>query len=430
MSKFQVILISIFVIFIAIGVTMFATYKNDDAETSLPAIEVWGTFPSSLFSQYVQSINITRNRPLSINYIEISKTNFQKQFIDTLARGGGPDAILLSQEEIALFADKLVAIPPTFFPERDFKNTYVPQADLYWTSTGSMALPFVIDPLMMYWNRDMFTNAGLATYPRYWDEFEGIIKRITIKDTNSNIRRSALAMGEFKNVSHARELLSTLLLQSGNPITTLTTEGLASTLGDGVIAGTELTGPAVSFYTQFSNPRDPRYTWNRSLPASKSSFLSGNLATYFGFASELFDLRAKNPNIDFDVAPLPQARGGKNRVTYGSMYGFSIARSSMNQSATFQILQILTAPQYLSGLEQLTYLPSVRRDIVAQGSKDPYMAIFLDSALISRGWLDVKTSASNTIFSDMIESITSGRKDTQQAIDDAHGELSISLQNI
>ena len=430
MTKFQIILISIFVIFIAIGVTMFATYKTDDAETALPAIEVWGTFPSSLFAQYLQSINLTRETALSINYVEIAKANFQKQFIDTLARGGGPDAILLSQEEIALFGDKLVPIPTTILPERNFKETYVPQAELYWTTNGSIALPFVIDPMMMYWNRDMFTNAGLATYPRYWDEFEGIINRITIKDTNSNIRRSALAMGEFKNVSHARELLSALILQTGNPITALTTDGLLSTLGDGLIAGTQLTAPALSFYTQFSNPRDPRYTWNRSLPASKSSFLSGNLATYFGFASELFDLRAKNPNIDFDVAPLPQARAGKNRVTYGSMYGFSIARSSANQSATYQILQILTSPQYLSGLEQLTYLPSVRRDVVAQGSTDPYMAIFLDSALISHGWLDVNASVSNTIFTDMIESITSGRKDTIQAIDDAHGELSISLHNI
>ncbi|MES3031351.1 MAG: extracellular solute-binding protein [Patescibacteria group bacterium] len=430
MSKFQVILISIFVIFIAIGVTMFATYKNNDAETALPSIEIWGTFPSSLFAQYLQAINITRSTQLSINYVEISKANFQKQFIDTLARGGGPDAILLSQEEITLFGDKVVAIPRAILNERDFKNTYVPQAELYWTSEGSFALPFVIDPLVMYWNRDMFTNAGIATYPRYWDEFAGIIDRITIKDTNSNIRRSALAMGEFKNVSHARELLSTLLMQAGNPITAFTADGLQSTLGDGVIAGSQITAPALSFYTQFSNPRAKEYTWNRSLPASKSSFLSGNLATYFGFASELSDIRAKNPNIDFDVAPLPQARAGKNRVTYGSMYGFSIARSSANQSGTFQVLQILTSPEYMAGLESLTYLPSVRRDVIAQGSTDPYMTIFLDSALISRGWLDVNTTISNTIFTEMIESITSGRKDTEQAIDDAHGELELSLQNI
>jgi ABC-type glycerol-3-phosphate transport system substrate-binding protein len=70
---------------------------------------------------------------------------------------------------------------------------------------------------------------------------------------------------------------------------------------------------------------------------SKSLFLSGSLATYFGFASEYYDLKNKNPNLDFDVAPLPQAKGERRAATYGKMYGFSIVHTTPNPAVTYNV---------------------------------------------------------------------------------------------
>ncbi|MEK7095627.1 MAG: hypothetical protein AAB917_03130, partial [Patescibacteria group bacterium] len=269
---------------------------------------------------------------------------------------------------------------------------------------------------------------GIAQPPVFWDEFENIISKINQKDVNSNIRRSAIALGEFNNLTHAREILSALFFQSGNPIT-VRGEGVESTLGDRKYKGTQTSIPAVEFFTRFSNPQRKDYSWNRSLPQSKSWFLSGNLATYFGFSSESSDLRNKNPNIDFDIAPLPQARGGKNRATYGSMYGFSVVRTATDQLGTYNVIQILTAPDSLALLSDLTYLPPVRRDMIASGSTDPYQSIFYDSALISKGWLDTNSTKSTTVFQKMVESITSGRADLYTAVDTASNEIDLYLQN-
>ena len=236
-------------------------------------------------------------------------------------------------------------------------------------------------------------------------------------------------MGEFVNIDHARELLSTLLLQSGNPITFDGGNGIQSALGDSSYSGSRTSTPALTFYTQFSDPRDSHYSWNRSLPSSKSSFLAGTLATYFGLASEINELRQKNPNIDYDVAPIPQARTGSIRTTYGNMYGLSMVRSTSNPNNTYAILNILTAPDAMALLSQLTFLPSVRRDVIAQVSTDPYMASFLDAALISRGWLDSNPRTSNQIFTELVESITSGRADTYSAIKTANDELTLSLNS-
>jgi len=431
MSKFQVVVLAIFIICIVAGVALFATYKGQEAEGTLPPVTIWGTFPADIFTSLVSQLNSTRPTSIAVNYVEKSAATFDRDFIEALARGQGPDAILIPHSLLLRHEDKVIPIPAEVLTERDFRNTYIQEAELY-LSTGreALALPFTLDPLVMYWNRDIFTNAGIATYPRYWDEFDMITSRINLKDENSNIRRSAVALGEFNNIQSAREILGALLLQNGNPITSrgiTAEEGVVSTLGDGRYAGTQSSVPTVAFFTQFSNPRDPSYSWNRALPSSKNWFLSGSLATYFGFASELFDLRTKNPNIDFDVAPFPQIRKGRNRVTYGSMYGLSIVRSTTNASATYSIMQILTAPDSLALLSKISYLPPVRRDMLAAGSTDPYQAIFYDSALIARGWLDRDAAKTSAIFQAMVESITSGRATINAAVQTANDQLELSL---
>lgn len=429
MSKFQIILTALFVFFIILGVVLFATYKSSNSGTTLPTVTIWGSFPEATINELVQQLNLNRSVALSINYFEIPQSEFRQKFIEELASGRGPDAILIPQQDMLGFKDKVIEVPNTIFTQRDFQNTFVPQADLYITQTGTLAIPFTIDPIVMYWNRTIFTNAGLAKYPIYWDEFGPMGSKITLKDDKSNIRRSIAALGEFNNINHAREILSTLLLQAGNPITYYSDGEIQSALGDSNYSGIQSSSQALLFFTKFSNPRDPQYSWNRSLPSSKNSFLSGNLATYFGLASEISELRQKNANIDFDIAPIPQDRKGKVRTTYGNMYGISIVKSTLDVNNTYSAINALTSPEASQILSEITYLPSVRRDAIAQGSTDPYMTIFLDASLISKGWLDVNSAKSNTIFTNLVESITSGRTSVENGLRTAHDELNISLQN-
>lgn len=434
MSKFQFIVIAFFSVCIIVGVILFATYKGKSQEVVFTPITVWGTMPADVFNSFLQSMNTELAQPISVSYTEIPQASFDKTFIESLARGQGPDAVLLPQDSLYRHRDKVITIPYTALTQRDFQNTFVEQAELYLDTNGILAIPFTLDPLVMYWNRDIFTNAGIATFPKYWDELIQAGVKINQKDVNSNIRRSAVSLGEFVNLAHAREILGTLLLQAGNPVTEKKYEGTNPFM---LVSALDDTSPtlkeaeqAITFFTKFSNPRNPEYSWNRSLPNSKSAFLSGLLATYIGYASEFPDIREKNPNIDYDIAALPQARGAKNRVSYGLMYGFSIVRSTADANNTFNILSQLTSPNALSRFSKTSYLPPVRRDMISTGTTDPYLSIFYDSALISKGWLDGNNATTYSVFKNMIESITSGRKSSSEALRDAGDELGMSLRNI
>ncbi len=425
-SKFQVITLAIFVICIIAGVASFALYKGSSSSTTIPTITIWGTFPKDTFDLYVSKININLQQPIVVNYAQKRSETFSQEFVSALARGTGPDGLLIPVDMLLPQYDKLLAIPFSVLPQRTFIDSFIEEANIYLNPNGILALPFTVDPLVMYWNRDTFNSAGIATYPTYWDEFTELNKKLTIKDQNGNVRKSAIALGDFNNVSNARELLGTMLLQLGNPVTKADRDGtIQSTLK---IAAAVNPVPAIDFFTKFTNPSDPDYSWNRGMAPSKSAFLAGTLATYFGFASELGDIRLKNPNINFDVAPLPQIRNGNVKAAYARMNGFSIVRSSQNADAVFQVISILTDPNNLANLNQTLYLPTVRRDVIAKGSSDPYISIFNKAALVSRTWLDADPAKSREVFSRMIESVTSGAKTTQQALQDAGDEYDIILR--
>ncbi|MDE2037960.1 MAG: extracellular solute-binding protein [Patescibacteria group bacterium] len=425
-SKFQLIVLIAFVAFLVVGVILFSTFKNNSTSSQLPAITIWGTFPKATFDQYVATIDTTSSQRLTVDYVQKQPAAFTGDFIAALARGAGPDAILIGVDQLLSNEDKLTPIPYSALPQRTFLDTYIQEGDLYLGPNGALGIPFVVDPLVMYWNRDLFNSAGVATPPATWNAFDPLIKALTVKDSSGTISRSAVAMGDFTNVDNARELFGTLLMQSGDPVTSVGSDG---SIKSGLSSSARSSPiPALQFFAKFVDPSNADYSWNRSWPDSKTAFLAGNLATYFGFASELSDIKAKNPNLGFDVAALPQASSGGVAATYGKMYGFSLVKASSNTSAAYQVIATLASPQYLSSLEKQLYLPSVLRTNIAAGSSDPYVSIFDKSALIADAWLDADPAQSSQIFGAMVQAVTSGQKTAEQAVRDAGGQYDALLQ--
>lgn len=423
MSSFRLIFTAVFAIFIVIGVIMFSLFRGGSGGSQLEQITIWGTIPKSLFVKSLEDINLNKDVKISVNYIEKESDSFDGDFIEALASGAGPDAILLFQDQILRHRDKLYPIPYSAISERDFRDAFIEEGEIYLFSDGIIALPFAIDPLVMYWNRDAFTAALVTQAPSYWDQFFPLVGKITKVDKDLNILRSAVSFGEFRNIANAKEIVSLLILQAGNPIIKIDKGGLSSALSENTGFPIPPTEAALRFYTEFSNPSKTSYSWNRALPLSSSYFLSGDLAVYFGFASELNDIKMKNPNLNFDVAVVPQRRESKTKITFGKMQGFAIVKSSKKLSSSFSTISILTAKDNIEAWSKISGLPPVRRDLLAIGSSDSIGSIFYASAIISKGWLDPNKEETKTIFQNMVESMISGRLRPGESVNQANEEM-------
>lgn len=412
-SIFQIALIAAFVIAAIGGLILFAGYKGSSDADNLPTAEIWGVIPES---QIVAVKEALRNdKTFKINYTEKRPEFFYNNLIEALAAGNGPDLIIIPENLLLKLRSKIFTIPLESMSERVFRDTYLDAGELFLTADGVVALPFSVDPLIMYWNRDTFASAGLAKPPVIWDEFIPLAQTLTEKDLNGNVFRSAVALGEFDNIANAKEILSALFLQVGAP-PLAASGGAASANNAGGIS-------ALNFYSQFSNPLGLTYSWNKSLPNSRNAFLAGDLAIYFGFASELNELRARNPNLYFDVAALPQPKGAKKSVTFGKLYGAAILKSSKDVANSARTAFLLTANQALKAFSQKSGLPPVRRDLLSKKPTDAYGALFYDAALKSRGWLDPDYRATATAFKEMIESVSSGKARPSEAVGKMEQEI-------
>ena len=373
------------------------------------------------------------NKNIVISYIEKNLITFDIDLVEALAAGVGPDLFFLPQDLIIRHRDKVFPVPYESFSERNFKNTFVGEAELYLDSKGILAFPFTIDPLVMYYNRDILEGAGIAQPPRFWENFFDIASSITKYDPSLNILQSTIAFGEFQNVAQAKDILSMLLLQFGNEIVVRSGDKFKVVLNDSFNLPQSPAGAVLRFYTEFSNPTTTRgegvYSWNKSLPNSIDAFTANELAFYFGYASELFVIQQKNPNLNFDVVEIPQIKDSRFKATFGKINALAIAKNSQNLSTAYVVANLLTRQDFIKELSVILSLPPARRDLLSIKPNNPYADIFYNSALISRGWLDPLKEATDIIFKNLVEDIVSGRLSVNESISKADGELWLLLKN-
>ena len=309
-KPFQIIVLCIFGFFIILGLLAFSgrvPFLSGSQSVNYGKVTIWGTIPANTMQQVIGD-KLQGENDISINYVQKNKATFSADLVDALAAGTGPDLFLISQDEILKNMNKIALFPTQSMSARDFKNSFISEGEMFLQGDNIIALPFTIDPIVMYWNRDIFTNASIAVPPTKWSEFYSMNNRVVVKDSGGNITKSFVPFGTYSNVSNAKEILSMLMMQAGSPIVTTKDNNLTADVTSGDGNGPQ--GPAaraVSFFSQFSQSDKDSYSWNRSLPLSQSMFESGDLGIYFGYASENSEIQAKNPNLNFDVAPVPPA---------------------------------------------------------------------------------------------------------------------------
>lgn len=434
LSKFQLFFLGalIFIIVLAIGVFAFNKASNSGAISN---VIIWGTLPDKTMQAFVQRQEMTSmltQKRVSVTYVEKPSATFDQEVVEAIASGRGPDAVMITQDAALQYMDKIIPIPYTSFAERSFKDPqtgYIQEAELFLTAQGIEALPFTVDPIVMYWNRTLFTNAGIPTPPALWSQLyatDGVISKINKIDVNHNILKTSIALGTYNNVFHSKDILSLLMFQAGSPIVVRDLNGVLQSAMSNSNSTASASGAqaALSFYTQFADPAKNIYSWNTSLPLSRDVFTAGDLALYFGYASELNNLYVRNPNLNFDVALMPQSQSSSANVTFGKVYGLSILRSSSNVTATANVLVALTSSASQAIWSGISGYPPITRDLLAIKPTGPFMSVFYTAALQSQGWLDPNRSSTDAIFSDMVGSVLSGDRGPSEAVQDASGRLS------
>ncbi len=428
---FQIALLAIFGLIAIVSLILLASYQGANSQSTNPygqRVVIWGTFDQAAFTEVMQAIGRDDRNFQAVSYVQKDARTFEDDLVNAIAENRAPDLVVLNHEELVLLRPKLQPISYDVFSTRTLRDQYVDGFEIFARTNGLYAVPLFVDPLVMYWNRDLFATGGLALPPATWESLVSAAEQLTLRDAERDLLQATVAFGEYENVANAKSTLLTLLLQSGSDLVregaTRYEVGLDTASAD---ASRRPLFSTLQFFVEFSNVSSPLYSWNRTFESDLSAFLGEKLALYFTYGSEAGRVRQQNPNLNFDVVGVPQGAGATVKRVYGRFYGIAVVAASPNQSGAYNAaLQLAAAAPTLTLSERLGVAPA-HRSSLSETPEDPVRQTIFSQSLIARGWLDPNPSQSDEVFRQMVEDVVSGRSAVGSAVADTTRRLELAF---
>ncbi|MCL5008857.1 MAG: extracellular solute-binding protein [Patescibacteria group bacterium] len=370
-------------------------------------IKIWKTFEDSdnlqaLFDEYQQ-----KHPNVQIVYTKKNVDTYEADLVDALASGSGPDIFSIHNDWLPRYLDKISPAPDATFLYKDYKNTFVDTVVQDFTKDNKIyGTAMAVDSLGLYYNKDIMGSAGIAVPPKTWDELAAHVQRLKKSDGKGYFARSGVAMGTNSNVNRAVDILYLLMLQKRTvPFNADGTEPMfnqdISANGNRVYPGQA----ALDFYTSFANPVSMNYNWNARSDYSIDAFANGRAAYLYSYSYTRQSLLQKNPNLNFDVAPVPQPDLDQPAVNFSNYWGEVVSKQGKNQAVAWDLLKFLSSKNSLDKYYAKNKQPSSRKDMIELQINDPEIGVFANANLTAKSFYKPSQVKIDDIFAKAIDNV-------------------------
>ncbi len=416
--------VALAVALVFLGVIPGLQKKSADPHQAKATLTMWGIYDdqNAMNPAFQNFKTIYPN--VTINYRQFTDPrDYYSTLLNALASGTGPDVFEIRNTDTAKYVNKLVPAPQTSFTLLQMKQLF-PQTvtqDFYYQN-NVWGLPVSIDTLALFYNRNLFDQAGLPLPGTWqsWQDFVDTVPKLVKKDAQGNITQAGAAIGgDDTTIPTGSDLLGLLMLQNGSRIGT---PGAPSFTGD-------LGVQALNFYTQFSSPASSDYTWNDSMQNARDLFGQGKVAMLFDYASSIPQIKARNPYLNFEIAPVPQPKNVATPAALPDYWGVVVSRQTKYPTVAWDfVIQTATNSVVENAYVQATQKPPALNSLLYQYQNDPVLSVFAKQALIARSWTEPDKDASRAVFSQMIHAVVSGGARPADALNQAQDGINQIIQ--
>lgn len=435
-------------------------------EASLPIkLNFWGVFDNEdAYGPLIRSYRAIHPN-ITVEYRKFRIEEYDRELLNAFAEDRGPDVFMVHHTSIPAWLPKITPLPPQItlpywreegtlkketivelvtnrsmtatdmrrlFPDVVGKDAIIPT--LVDERTGAKAdriygIPTAMDTLVLYYNKDLYSAAGIPDAPKEWGAFSDAVQKLTKLNPEGAILQSGAAIGTSGNIERSTDILSLLMMQSGAE---MTDEFGFATFDKTPTGGNAATPPGVAatrFYTDFANPTRTTYTWSASLPNSFEAFATGKTAMMLGYNYHLPLLKARAPKLNFDIATVPQLNP-ERPVNYANYWMNTVSRKSRNVDAAWDFVQYIANAQNVTQYLAATGKPAALKSLAAATSEDPYLPMWNMQLLTARSWYRGKdVAAAETAMKELIDTyLRGGFENPNDPVRDAAQKVSQTMQ--
>lgn len=411
-----IILLSVFVL------TGQGCLPGSNPPAQLPSVELdyWRVFDGPDTFDPVISAYRRQHPNVKINYRKLRFDEYEDELIRAFAAGQGPDLFTVHNTWMHEFQPYMLPMPTSVTivtqeqqgtvrkqvvnvsvekPTMSFKkleDTFVeavpgdvilsyqpdPRQDAEDRIYG---LPFSVDSLALFYNKDLLDAVGIAQPPATWEEFQEDVIKLTVLNESGEIAQSGAAIGTSENVERSTDILTLLMLQTGTQMTDERGRISFNTVPEDAPEGSFPALNALDFYTQFASPTKEAYTWNETFPNSFEAFTNGDTAFFLGYSYHTPLIRTTAPKLNFGIAQAPQIANSRE-VNFANYWVEAVSAQTEAPDWAWDFLQFAAEEENVAPFLEEAVKPTALRSYIDDQIDNEDIGPFAEQLLTAESW--------------------------------------------
>ncbi len=292
------------------------------------------------------------NPGITVKHTHFPYADYRKKVAIAVSAGDGPDVVQLYYGWLNDYRDGGLIQPlsKSAFPHQDIEKNFFPMVGTMKVDGDYWGLPTAVRSLALFWNKDMFAEAGLSGPPETLAEMVDYAKKLTKKDADGNYLSVGFAVDTDGQDHHWwREVL--IRLYGGAPY---------SDDGKNVIYTSEAGAKALKYLTDFESIH--KTGANGFMNRGQDAFAAGKAGMVLDGSFRISKF-VKQEGLNFAISELPGHEGKRYNFSSYWINGISSKAAGEKKAAAEKFLQYLTSDEamqlWLDTVGELPAKPAV-----------------------------------------------------------------------
>lgn len=278
-----------------------------------------------------------QNPDIKVEHVTFPYDSFSEQVAAAVAAGTGPDVLNLFYGWLPMYMGEgfLQPLPEEYFPIAEIEENFIPMTSAVKVDGQYWALPTAVRSLALFYNEDLFAQAGFDAAPQTWDELLDMAIAMTKYDNRGARTQSGYGWNTTGQDWHLfREVL---LRQWG--ITPISDDNRTVLMNSDPAAY-----EAMQWWLDMTKKHDVGAEEGRGL--YRDFFIAGRTAMIVDGSFAIGTISA-NPNLNWSVAELPVREVGGLQSNFGSFWAHAITRDATGEKldAAARFVQFITSEE-------------------------------------------------------------------------------------
>ena len=297
-------------IFLIIIISIFSVLSSSKKKPELPCynqtITIWSPYK---FYRYPEVANELKKYCVKLNVVEKSLDDIKNNLLQEISAGNSPDIVYVDSE---FLFDNLNIFSPYKGNKLDL-NDY-PDVISKIFNGKFIAYPIDYNPLVLFWNKDLFYSAGYIEPPKTFEDIQNIIPKTRRISGFYSIYLSPIALGTTDNIDSFFEIF--LVMHKSLNQNYKTSYAFEKTL---------------DYYTQFADKNSDYFSWDQNMENQIDSFSKEKVMMIIDFYSKKDEILKKNSRLNFAITQIPTFSQNPKKLNYFSGHFFAIPKQGKNK---------------------------------------------------------------------------------------------------